>query len=487
MNIEKAKYRDWFKTHGWDSCGLGREASGKFLVNYIEQEREGFVLNLNGGWGTGKTEYLKRLYVEFLKNKNMATIYINAWESDFTKEPLIVIASELVSQLEMLLEQDAAAMRRMKEIFGQVLKATIVAGTGYVARNVGLNDGDAKEFVKRIVDSEPVKVADLIKDNFTSHVSSLLSVRDALGDMAEKVSRSCHHDPVKPVVVLVDELDRCRPNYAVEFLEAIKHFFSTKNFVFIVATDTGELSKSIRVLYGADFNSSIYLRRFFDRTATLSIPNVPVYAGKIAEDMFSDSLFYDEINEIISAKYLIGEVVANSATRPRDIVQILNKANAVYRQSVVDGVGRAFYPLILIMVALSHRDDGAFVRNSRAENLAKIFNTYGVIKFGEFQLHVLLLFILEFVYPLESDRGVFIFGSESCDRCCAAAQGTKDGRRGAMVIDLMQNAMTHFKVGVSGFKVASRSAGGCKFSNGMRMWVWDDYVDNINLSGELSS
>ncbi|TLX45598.1 hypothetical protein C1E24_18115 [Pseudoalteromonas phenolica] len=69
--------------------------------------------------------------------------------------------------------------------------------------------------------------------------------------------------------ILIDELDRCRPSYAIEMLEIIKHFFETPNFVFVVATDTKQLSHSIKAVYGSGFNGEEYLTRFFNRTASI--------------------------------------------------------------------------------------------------------------------------------------------------------------------------------------------------------------------------
>jgi hypothetical protein len=69
-----------------------------------------------------------------------------------------------------------------------------------------------------------------------------------------------------PLFVLVDELDRCRPNYAVAMLERIKHLFEIDDVVFILATDTSQLQHSVKALYGAEFESARYLLRFFDQT-----------------------------------------------------------------------------------------------------------------------------------------------------------------------------------------------------------------------------
>ena len=92
------KYNEWLTKYTFDNCGVGRKQYGEFLASFIKGEKNGFVLNLNGKWGTGKTQFLRRLYTHFYHD-NHPVIYIDAWESDFTNDPLLVVASELLNQL----------------------------------------------------------------------------------------------------------------------------------------------------------------------------------------------------------------------------------------------------------------------------------------------------------------------------------------------------------------------------------------------------
>ena len=64
--------------------------------------------------------------------------------------------------------------------------------------------------------------------------------------------------------MIIDELDRCRPSYAVELLEVTKHLFAVDKIVFVLAINRSELAHSIKVVYGSDFDAEGYLRRFFD-------------------------------------------------------------------------------------------------------------------------------------------------------------------------------------------------------------------------------
>ena len=68
----------------------------------------------------------------------------------------------------------------------------------------------------------------------------------------------------RSVIVIIDELDRCRPSYAVELLETAKHFFTVDNVVFALAVNRTQLAHAVRAVYGAEFDAAGYLRRFFD-------------------------------------------------------------------------------------------------------------------------------------------------------------------------------------------------------------------------------
>ena len=77
----------------------------------------------------------------------------------------------------------------------------------------------------------------------------------------------------RPLVIIVDELDRCRPSYAIELLEVAKHLFMVDRIVFALAVNRSELAHSVKVLYGNDFDAEGYLRRFFDASLRLPAPN----------------------------------------------------------------------------------------------------------------------------------------------------------------------------------------------------------------------
>lgn len=73
----------------------------------------------------------------------------------------------------------------------------------------------------------------------------------------------------KKIIIMVDELDRCKPTFAIELLEVIKHLFDVENMVFIFALDIKQLSYSVQSVYGTGIDSTGYLCRFFDYISKL--------------------------------------------------------------------------------------------------------------------------------------------------------------------------------------------------------------------------
>jgi len=98
--------------------------------------------------------------------------------------------------------------------------------------------------------------------------NSISSFRIILEKAANEVSRD-----ERPLVVMIDELDRCRPTYAIELLEIAKHLFSVPGIIFVLAVNRSELEHSVKAIYGGEFDGIGYLHRFFDIDFRLPKPN----------------------------------------------------------------------------------------------------------------------------------------------------------------------------------------------------------------------
>ena len=218
-------------------------------------EHKSFTLSLHGDWGTGKT-YLLQRWQKQLQKKGRQAVYFNAWEDDFQADPLTAIVGQLWKEIK---EGDFAEI-------GESLKS-LVGNLGEKA--LGVVGGKKKDFQS---------TAERTVDDYLAVREKLDDFKKRLETLAAKVNK----DTEFPLVFIVDELDRCKPTFAIEVLERVKHLFNAPNIVFVFGVNKTELQKSIQSAYGG-INAEDYLRRFFDISLTLPAADASAYCAASAE------------------------------------------------------------------------------------------------------------------------------------------------------------------------------------------------------------
>lgn len=217
---------------------------------------EAFVLSLNAKFGSGKTTFLN-MWKEKLTSEGTQVIYINAWETDFGDEPILPIIGAILSGV-----SKKTLKKKTKSALQTALGATALASNDLFDKATGINVKGILEAVEKDENSRSIeKMGEQIFSQYSYKKEAFAKLRKELSDFALGLED-------KPLVVFVDELDRVRPDYAVKFLESIKHLFSVKGICFVLAVDRDQLENSIRQLYGnVDFEN--YYRRFVTREANL--------------------------------------------------------------------------------------------------------------------------------------------------------------------------------------------------------------------------
>ncbi|MEB5708426.1 KAP family P-loop NTPase fold protein [Pantoea anthophila] len=267
---------DWSQACGeLPEDSMGRAEHARNLTQFLIQKGQeaNYVLNLNAKWGTGKTYFLRRWVAEI--ESTYPTVYIDAWSSDHSSDPLLSVVSEVKNKLRELknISRFEAALfkglaKAVKATAPLVIKAVV---KGQLKRG-GVN---LDEFGEAFSNGDAADAgAKLVEQAIRAHNEAskgVENIKKSVRDWLESVVRSGKRQ--YPLFIFIDELDRCRPTYAVEMLETIKHIFDMKNVVFVVATDKDQLQHSIRAIYGAEFDSRLYLDRFFTRSITLSNPS----------------------------------------------------------------------------------------------------------------------------------------------------------------------------------------------------------------------
>ena len=231
---------------------LSRRKPAEILTHLVSSIEGPCVLAVDAPWGTGKTTFLKMWGKYLLNKENLLVINFNAWETDFSGNPFQALSSELTNGLKEHAKE--TAFNKFKKATGEIFKQ--------IPPNL------IKVSTRGIVD--PNQLAEEKLSEYKRKQESVQSFRKALKNVAEDLSKSRKN---RPLIIVIDELDRCRPPYAVELLEVAKHLFTVENVVFVLAVNRLELENSIKVLYGNDFDSKGYLRRFFDIDFRLPDPD----------------------------------------------------------------------------------------------------------------------------------------------------------------------------------------------------------------------
>ncbi|MCE9077143.1 KAP family P-loop NTPase fold protein [Bacteroides thetaiotaomicron] len=254
------------------NCKLGREKYAEVLKAIITTYEKGFVLAIDGKWGTGKTTFVE-MWKAYLELDNFQTLYFNAWENDSISDPLVGLLGELTKINSSKRTKDLASS--MINTAGRiVLKAVPAMFKGVIKKYAG------EEVVEILRDCAEEGSSMLEKeiDNYESQKGSLLEFRKELEKFVDEVCEK------KPLIFIIDELDRCNPHYAVKVLERIKHLFNIPNIIFVLSIDKEQLSHSIRGYYGSDLiNANEYLKRFIDIEYALPDPDVDRFCQYLFE------------------------------------------------------------------------------------------------------------------------------------------------------------------------------------------------------------
>jgi len=215
---------------------------------------------IDGGWGTGKTEFCHKLINLMKESDTHHVIYIDAFKADHANEPLMAILAEVIKVLPSNEAKQGFIKKALPAVrFG--LKTAAKAGVSHLLRQDAAdvaNDFD-KEIQKTADKAIDATVESLLKDHVKAE-QNLKALQEALRDIAKE----------KPIVLFVDELDRCRPDFAVDMLEIMKHTFDVEDVNFVLVTNTQQLKASINHCYGSSVDAQRYLDKFLKFSFKLS-------------------------------------------------------------------------------------------------------------------------------------------------------------------------------------------------------------------------
>jgi len=280
---------------------------GHNLIKLFDQSEDVFVSVIDGSWGIGKTTFIQMLAGEFRKQE-FPTIYFDAFENDYLDDPFIAISSEII---ELAQEKKLAQKPQYKKFLQSAGKTAIQVGkvamkVGAKGLTLGVLDNDKLDDFDNIaadlgeISKEAVEksVEELLKSR-KDQKNNIEQFQDSLADLVKLLSG----DSDKPLIFIIDELDRCRPDFALGLLERIKHFYRIDKVYFVLVANLEQLSHSVCARYGDGIDGENYLHKFYDLRFEL-IPKT--HSGR--QEIYWDSLSKESkipssgrINEIIKS------------------------------------------------------------------------------------------------------------------------------------------------------------------------------------------
>jgi len=257
-------------------------------ANRKKPNKSSYVINVNAEWGAGKTYFVKR-WAENLKHEH-PVIYIDAWSNDFMDSPIITVLAEIQEQLLETINKRHLTQAKRKSfknigisVLPKILAALVKRYGGFDIEDLFVDENSDTDTSSSTQNNKSLDLSAAMEamttQAFKEHSDYKKGVKELKGTIKELVKYSIEKPKgglqaiarSYPAFIFIDELDRCRPTYAVEMLEAIKHIFDIEGLVIVVSTHTEELQHTIKALYGNDFNADNYLRRFFDTKYHLDV------------------------------------------------------------------------------------------------------------------------------------------------------------------------------------------------------------------------
>ena len=326
---------------------VGRNDSLLKFIEMLNYQDDSYSIALDGKWGSGKTFFVKqcKLVLDCLNDENQSqykdqvlnvidedeiakltkvnfkTVYFDAWKNDSDLDPIVSLSKSIATTA-----------------FNIKTKAKDVA----IEAGKKLIEIAAKEIAKIDIDS--------ILDIFHTEENVEAKFKKELASLIPKHGR---------LIVFIDELDRCRPTYAVKLLERVQHFFDNKKITFIFSVNLYELKNTIKKLYGSSFDGDRYLDRFF--YSIISLPDA-YYASENIEGLSSDEKMYLKYCDEITQKFNFSLREQNHFTSMIDITGAKNRFLSSNYHADVFGNGNEIVDFFIIpyLIALKMVDSDQF-------------------------------------------------------------------------------------------------------------------------------
>ncbi|MCM1508887.1 MAG: KAP family NTPase [Ruminococcus flavefaciens] len=321
------------------------------ILSELSERKSSCIFAIEGGWGVGKTYILneleKQLEIQQCEETADDRYYIfhyNCWQYDYYEEPSIAIISAMIDKFESEVD---------KKVDG------IINDSWTYAKDV--LEKIASEFIKNKVGIDCVEIYKNIRQKGkkrkeqTYQFDELFAFKKTIDYTRSQIKELSSR---KTVLIVVDELDRCMPGYAIKVLERLHHIFEgIDNVIVVLAIDSIQLEHSVKEIYGDDVDTERYLRKFINFSVKLD-------NGEL-QDLLVDKykVYFDHFEDIDSVKNTIVKFVSLCEIDIRNLDRIFERLNLIHEFTFKDKVPGSVLLFEIIWGMLSYK-----TINSRFDN-----------------------------------------------------------------------------------------------------------------------
>lgn len=254
-----------------------------YFYNILRRQESFSTIAIDGRWGCGKTFFVRQMkmiinaknkysdmeedlrirVLDIINSKNKdeleddevvddtyeMAVYYDAWSNDNDMDPILSIIYEITKQLAV---DYSLSDPSILEIAGAIIEA--------------ISGHNVKGIIETLKSKEAINKLKKQKD-----------IEDRIGEFFTNIL----YERGNRLIVFIDELDRCKPTFAVKLLEQIKHYMLDERITFVFSVNLEQLQHTIKHYYGAEFDACRYLDRFFDIRIAMPHANMQKFFAKI--------------------------------------------------------------------------------------------------------------------------------------------------------------------------------------------------------------
>lgn len=251
----------------FDGDRFGRAKLAERLTGFLSRLPDGAVMAIDSPWGEGKTWFGKR-WCASLNDAGFQTAYVDCFQRDHLDDPFTMIAGEFI---ELAKAGKPEVEVRLWEAGKKLGVALLPAAARFAVNTIGhlaIGKANLSEDITNALDGVDDSVSEALEELVSSHLTEYQASKKSLEAFKQTLAELTVESE-KPIVIFLDELDRCRPDFAVRTIERVKHFFDVPGVIFVLLLNRRQMNAAVEGLYGPKVDADAYLSKFIPISLTL--------------------------------------------------------------------------------------------------------------------------------------------------------------------------------------------------------------------------